>query len=242
MADPQPRPSRVRPRRGAGARTAASRSAGAVREGTTRKPARPPRAGATTLVLGCGALATELLELVRVNGLDHVEVRCLPAALHNLPMEIPAAVDTALGELKDGYEQVFLAYADCGTAGRLDEVLARHGVERLPGAHCYAFFAGLPEWQAIHDENPGTFYLTDFLARSFESLVVRGLGLDERPDLRELYFANYTRLVYLAQREDPILLERARAAAATLGVTFEHRVTGYGELATAIGRLGRPAS
>lgn len=229
MAVPSPRPSRVRSRRRAAAPSAQDRP---------RTPARPPRDGATTLVLGCGALAQELLELVRVNRLDHVEVRCLPASLHNLPGEIPGEVDRALDELKGGYEHTFLAYADCGTAGALDTVLERHGVERLPGAHCYAFFAGLPEWQAIHDENPGTFYLTDFLARSFENLVIRGLGMDTRPELAELYFSNYSRLVYLSQRDDEDLMARARGAADRLGLAFEHRRTGYGELATAMRRLG----
>jgi hypothetical protein len=199
---------------------------------------RPPRDGATTLVLGCGALAQELLAVVKANGLADIEVRCLPAPLHNHPDLIAGAVDEALIALAPGYERTFVAYADCGTAGALDAVLDKHGVDRLPGAHCYAFYAGLPAFDAIHNAEPGTFYLTDFLARSFDSLVVGGLGLDRHPHLLESYFGNYTRLVYLSQREDPELLERARRAADRLGLRFEHIPTGYGELGVEILALG----
>jgi hypothetical protein len=202
---------------------------------------RPPRQGATTLVLGCGALAQELLAVVRANDLDEIEVRCLPAPLHNHPDLIAGAVDEALTALAPGYERVFVAYADCGTAGALDAVLDRHEVERLPGAHCYAFYAGLPAFDAIHNAEPGTFYLTDFLARSFDTLVVAGLGLDRHPHLLESYFGNYTRLVYLSQRDDPELLEKARRAAERLDLRFEHVRTGYGELGVRIAALGAGA-
>jgi len=203
---------------------------------------RPPREGATTLVLGCGALAQELLAVVRANGLDEIEVRCLPAPLHNQPDLIAGAVDEALTALAPGYQRTFVAYADCGTAGALDTVLEKHGVARLPGAHCYAFYAGLPAFDAIHSSEPGTFYLTDFLARSFETLVIGGLGLDRHPHLLADYFGNYTRLVYLSQREDPDLLERARRAAERLDLTFQHIPTGYGELGTRIVALAERRS
>ena len=207
----------------------------------TERGPRPPassQAFARTLVLGCGALARELLELVERNGLaGAVDVRCLPAQLHNRPEEIAPAVDAKLGELAAGYDRMFVAYADCGTGGALDAVLARHGAERLPGAHCYAAYAGLAEFAALAEEEPGTFYLTDFLARSFDALVVRGLGLDRHPELLPVYFAGYRRVVYLSQHEDPEVLEMARRAAARLGLAFEHRPTGYGELGTAMARL-----
>ncbi len=200
----------------------------------TASQARP-----STLVLGCGALARELLELVDRNGLrGDVDVRCLPAPLHNRPEKIGPLLDTTLAEVVPEYARVFVAYADCGTGGEVARVAERHGVEILPGAHCYAFYAGLPEFDAIAAEDPGTFYLTDFLARSFESLVYKGLGLDRRPELRDAYFGNYTRLLYLSQREDPELLAHAQRAADMLGLAFEHRSTGYGELAAAIARLG----
>jgi hypothetical protein len=190
----------------------------------------PAAPGARLLILACGAIAREVLAVVGLNGWQHVDVRCLPAKLHSTPDRIADAVDRKLTELSGAYEQVFVAYADCGTAGALDRVLERHGVERLPGAHCYGFFAGNEEWLAMHDEEPGTFYLTDFLARHFEALVIRGLGLDRHPELLDAIFGNYTRVVYLAQTDDVDLLERARAAAERIGLGFVHRRTGYGEL------------
>jgi hypothetical protein len=189
------------------------------------------------LVLACGAIAREVLAVIAMNGWDHVTVRCLPAKLHSTPQQIPAAVDAKLTELAGRYRQVFVAYADCGTGGALDPVLERHGVERLPGAHCYGFLAGNATWDAIQEEDPATFYLTVFLARHFEALVIRGLNLDEHPELEPLVFGNYRRLVYLAQTDDPDLLHRARAAADRLGLAFEHRRTGYGELVPALRRF-----
>jgi len=178
-----------------------------------------------------------VLAVVQLNGWQHVDVRCLPAALHNTPRRIAAAVEAVLEELAPRYDRVFVAYADCGTAGELDRVLERYGAERLPGAHCYATFAGLAEWDALQDEEPGTFYLTDFLARHFESLVARALGLDRCPELASEIFGNYRRLVYLSQTDDPALLESALAAAERLGLEFEHRPTGYGGLTSSLGRF-----
>jgi hypothetical protein len=198
--------------------------------------------GQRVLVLGCGALARELLAVVRTGGWSHVDVRCLPASLHSTPRRIPAAVDEELRRLRSRYDRVFVAYADCGTAGGLGEVLGRHGADRLPGAHCYAAFAGPAAWEALQAEEPGTYYLTDFLARHFDSLVVRPLGLDRYPDLVEVVFGNYRRLVYLAQTEDPELEERARRAARRLGLAFELRRTGYGRLQTAVARFAEKAA
>ena len=197
--------------------------------------------GASVLVLACGAIAREVLAVVALNGWTHVDVRCLPAKLHVTPALIPAAVDAKLRELRGRYEHVLVAYADCGTAGALDPVLAAHGVERLPGPHCYAFFAGGAAWEALQEEEPGTFYLTDFLARHVDALVFRPLGLDRHPELRDEIFGNYRRLVYLAQTDDPALLERAREAAERLGLAFELRRTGYGELEGALVRVAAGA-
>jgi hypothetical protein len=196
---------------------------------------------ASTLVIGCGALGRELTELARRDGLGSIEIRCLPASLHNAPGGIPAAVDAKLREARGRYDRVFVAYGDCGTGGELDRVLERHGVERLPGAHCYATYAGLAAFDRMAEEEPGTFYLTDFLARSFDALVIRGLGLDRHPELLGTYFAGYRRVVYLSQREDPALLAAARRAADRLGLAFEHRPTGYGELGAAVARLATEA-
>lgn len=196
---------------------------------TSRRP--------SILILACGALAREVLALVRLNRWEHVDVVCLPAKLHLFPGRIAPAVDEKLSELAPRYDRAFVAYADCGTAGELDRVLARHDVERLPGLHCYAFFAGEAAWEALQDAEPGTFYLTDFLARHFDALVVRSLGLDRYPELVEDVFGNYRRLVFLAQTDDPALAAQACAAAERLGLAYERRFTGYGELTPALTRF-----
>src|SRR5215207_6883525 len=188
------------------------------------------------LVIGCGALANELVELTRRAGLPAMDLTCLPASLHNRPERIPAAVRAKIrGARTQGYDRIFAAYADCGTGGLLDVVLEEEGVTRLEGAHCYEVYAGRAAFAALHDAEPGTFYLTDYLVRNFERLVVRGLGLDRHPELLPLYFGNYRRLVYLAQTDDPQLSAGAEAAAARLGgLDFERRLVGLGELAPTI--------
>ena len=186
------------------------------------------------LVLACGAIAREVLAVIELNGWSHVDVRCLPAKLHARPERIPAAVDAKLRELAPRYERVFVAYADCGTGGALDPVLERHGVERLPGAHCYGFLAGNDVWDAIHEEDPATFYLTDFLARHFDALVVRALRLDTHPELKPLVFGNYRRLVYLAQAPKPDAEAKAQAVAERLGLECVVRQTGLGGLAESL--------
>jgi hypothetical protein len=186
------------------------------------------------LVIGCGALARELVAVIDQAGLANVDLTCLPATLHNRPGGIPAAVRAKIQEARPRYERIFIAYADCGTGGLLDRMLADEDVERLPGAHCYEFYAGTPAFTAMTDEDPATFFLTDFLARNFDRLVIRGLGLDRHPELLETYFGNYHRLVYLAQTQDPALVVAARRAARRLGLAFELRRTGYGDLATSL--------
>jgi hypothetical protein len=186
------------------------------------------------LVIGCGALARELVAVIDQAGLDSVDLTCLPATLHNRPGGIPALVREKINEARPRYQHIFVAYADCGTGGLLDSMLKDEGVERLPGAHCYEFYAGAAAFAAITDEELGTFFLTDFLARNFDRLVIKGLGLDRHPELLGTYFGNYTRLVFLAQTEDPALVAAARRAARRLGLAFEHRRTGYGDLATSV--------
>jgi Protein of unknown function (DUF1638) len=190
------------------------------------------------LVIACGAIAREVLAVIRLNGWTNVTLRCLPGKLHNTPQWIAGRVDEKLREAQaeGGWERVFVAYGDCGTGGELDRVLAAHGAERLPGDHCYAFFAGVDDWLAMHEAEPRTFYLTDFLCRHFDRFVVEGLGLDEHPELLPAYFGNYVRLVYLAQSRSPALLRRAREAAAYLGLELEVRHTGYGDLRPALER------
>ena len=178
------------------------------------------------LLLACGALASELVAIRRRNGWDHLRIQCLPAELHNTPEKIPAAVEAALKTCKEQYERVFVAYADCGTGGQLDKVLDRYGVNRLPGAHCYEFYSGGDVFAALADEEPGTFYLTDFLVRHFDRLVVEGLGLDRHPELKAQYFGNYRRLVYLVQDPSRALTERARDCADFLGLDYSEVLTG----------------
>jgi len=184
--------------------------------------------GRSVLLLACGALAREILTLKRLGGWDHVAVECLPSHLHNTPWEIPEAVRAKLEEVKDSYDEVFVAYADCGTGGRLDAVLEEYGVERLPGAHCYEFYAGAERFAAVQETEIGTFYLTDFMVRQFDAIVIRGLGLDRHPELGSVYFENYRRVVYLAQTDSPELAAKARRCAEQLGLEFEIHFTGLG--------------
>jgi hypothetical protein len=186
-----------------------------------------------SLVIACGALAREIVSITRQ--LPNVEVACLPAELHNRPGGIPGAVRGRIADARaDGFDHILVAYADCGTGGLLDRVLAEERVDRLPGAHCYEFYAGSAAFAALAEEEVGTFYLTDFLARNFDRLVWRGLGLDRHPELLADYFGNYRRLVYLAQTDDPALGDAARAAADRLGLTFEPRMTGLGDLGASV--------
>ena len=185
----------------------------------------------TTLIIACGALARELMHLKRANRLDHLTIACLPAILHNRPEQIAPRVQAKIRAARRKFDRIICGYGDCGTRGELDRVLAEERVERIGGAHCYAFFAGAADFDALMDDVPGTFFLTDYLVRHFDRLVVKGLGLDRFPQLRDDYFQNYKRVVYLAQCADAGLQARAEQAAARLGLAFEMRLTGLGGLA-----------
>ena len=187
-----------------------------------------------TLIIACGALAREIDALKRANGWDQLQVQCLDAALHNRPKSIPAKVEALLEKHFHQYERVFVAYADCGTGGALDTVLARWGVSRLPGAHCYEVFATSPIFHALAAAEPGTFYLTDFLARHFDRLVIEDLKLDTHPVLQDMLFGHYQRVVYLAQTDDPNLRAKAQQAADRLGLSFEVLETGLTSLESAL--------
>jgi len=193
--------------------------------GLFEAPARA-QAKAGTLVIACGALANELVAVIRLNGWRHIAVTCLPAILHNRPDRISEAVRGKIRANRDRYSRILCLYGDCGTGGRLDDMLAEEGIERIEGAHCYAFYAGLAEFEAMMEEEIGTFFLTDYLVRFFDRLVMEGLGLDRYPELHADYFGHYRRVVWLAQAPDAELEARARAAAAKLGLPLEKRVTG----------------
>lgn len=185
------------------------------------------------LLLACGALAREILALKDLNGWGHLDMACLPAKLHNTPKEIPDAVrDKIRWARSEGYEKVFVVYADCGTGGLLDRVCEEEQVERIEGPHCYSFFDGNEAFAERAEAGEITsFYLTDFLARQFDTLVWKGFGLDRHPDMPGMVFANYEKIVYLAQTDDPTLEAKAREAADRLGLAFELRRSGYGDLA-----------
>ena len=190
-----------------------------------------------------------MVAIVRQAALTNVTITCLPATLHNRPGGIPDAVRRKIRAGRLTHDRIFVAYADCGTGGLLDRVLEEEGVERLAGAHCYEIYAGRGAFDALMDEELGTFFLTDFLARNADRLIIRGLGLDRHPELLSAYFGNYRRLVYLAQSDDPALVASARRTAKRLGLAFELRPTGFGELAPALiaaagmaGSTGAPAT
>ena len=194
-----------------------------------------------TLLIACGALGREIAALRRANGWQSVDVRCLPAQLHNRPERIAPAVRDEIRAHRDRYQKIFVVYADCGTGGALDAVLREEGVERLPGAHCYEFLATPKVFAELSEAEPGTFYLTDFLLRHFERLVIRTLGIDRHPELAAEYFRNYKKLVYLSQSETPGAIERARQIADSFGFAFEYRFTGYGDLGTRLTALAAQA-
>lgn len=191
----------------------------------------------SVLILACGALANEILALIRLNGWDHMSLTCLPAILHNSPEKIPDAVRAAVGKHRDAYDHVFLAYADCGTGGQLDALCDELGIQMIRGPHCYSFFEGNDAFSARAEGEIDVFYLTDFLARGFESFVIKPLGLDRHPQLRDMYFGHYTKLIYLAQTDNPELDKMAETAAERLGLAYERRFTGYGDLASALSGL-----
>lgn len=185
------------------------------------------------LLLACGALAREILALISLNGWVHLELKCLPAKLHLFPERIPQAVKEAVevAQASGVYRSIYVVYADCGTGGLLDKVCDELGVQRIAGPHCYSFFDGNEAFARRAGDEMTAFYLTDFLVKQFDAFVWKPMGLDRHPQLRDMLFGNYTTLIYLAQEDKPELIEMAREQAARLGLRFEHRATGYGELA-----------
>lgn len=186
--------------------------------------------GGRVLLLACGALAREILALIKVNGWSHMDLQCLPANLHLTPEKIPDAVEAVVVKSRDKYDEIFVVYADCGTGGLLKARCDELGVKMAEGPHCYSFFEG-NEIFAAHAESEFTaFYLTDFLVRQFDSFVWKPMGLDRHPQLRDMLFGNYEKLVYLAQTNQPDLDALAEEAAERLGLAYERRYTGYGDL------------
>ncbi|MGR3913577.1 MAG: DUF1638 domain-containing protein [Gammaproteobacteria bacterium] len=202
---------------------------------------RPAAGGARVLVIACGALAHDLVRVRQANHWEHLDIQCLPAELHNYPQRITPAVREKIHAARATYQHIFVAYADCGSGGALDRMLAEEGIERLPGSHCYETFAGAKKFAALHEAELGSFYLTDFLARHFQRIIVRGLGLDRHPELRDIYFAHYKKLVFLDQTGAPELAAEAVRAARFLGLEYQHVATGDAELRAAL-RVTVPAA
>jgi len=194
-------------------------------------------AGGKSLIIACGALAREILALKELNGWEHMDLTCLPAIYHVHPEKITDAVETAVLKHKTDYAQIFIAYADCGTGGLLAAKCAELGVELIQGPHCYSFFEGNAAFEKISEDEFTAFYLTDFLVRQFDAFVIKPMGLDRHPELRDMYFGNYEKLVYQAQTDNPELTEKAKLCAARLGLRFERRFTGYGDLETALAQV-----
>jgi len=191
----------------------------------------------STLVIACGAIAHELVAVCEANQLNHLDIQCLPAEWHNTPDKIAPRVDELLTERSASYESAYVAYADCGTGGHLDTVIERHGVKRLPGAHCYAFFTGIDEFNTMAEDELGTFFLTDYLALNFDRLIYCGLGIDRYPELMSSYFGHYTRMVYLAQSDSPDALSAAEEAAASLKLPLQVHRTGLAPFESALANI-----
>ena len=186
-------------------------------------------------IIACGMIAREVLAVNQQLGFDHIDLKCLPAGYHHHPEKIAPAMDRAIIEARsEGYEHVFVGYADCGTGGELDKVCEKHGVARIEGPHCFSFYLGNQAFAEAEEDYLTTFFITDFLARHFETFMKQPLGLDKNPELLGMYFGNYTRALYIAQSEDAELEKNAREAAEFLGLDYEYRFTGYGDLTSAI--------
>lgn len=189
------------------------------------------------LLIACGALAREILDLKKANDWDHMDLTCLPANLHLYPEKITKAVQAAVAKHRADYGEIFIVYADCGTGGLLQAACEKMGVQMVAGPHCYSFFEGNEKFAVQSESEFTSFYLTDFLVRQFDAFVIKPMGLDKHPELRDMYFGNYEKLVYQAQTDDPTLTKKAKEAAKTLGLAFERRYTGYGDLEVALKAL-----
>jgi len=191
------------------------------------------------MIIACGALAREIVHFRDLHTVPAFDIACLPASIHNAPQLIPERVRAKIREYRGSYARILVAFADCGTGGLLDKVLREEDVERIGGPHCYAFYSGQTAFRDLAEEEIGTLYLTDYMVRHFDKLIMEGLGLDRFPHLRDEYFGNYARCLYIAQTDDPSLQTKARQAARRLGLTYAYRFVGYGELEAFLARAVR---
>ncbi len=201
------------------------------------------RGNGSTLLIACGALAREIVDLIELNAWHHLDVTCLPAKLHHTPEKIPEAIRQKIRTNRDAYRKIYVLYGDCGTGGLLDKVLAEEGnIERIEGPHCFSFFAGNEIFQSRAEDDLTTFYLTDYFCRHFDKFVWQALGLDRREDMAEFVFGNYRKIVYMPQVENAELMDKAKEIADRLGLEFEHRFTGYGDMETFMRKANEVAS
>ncbi|TMV89720.1 DUF1638 domain-containing protein [Thioclava sp. BHET1] len=210
-----------------------------IADATLTEAGLEPRGTGRLLLIACGALAREILDLKRLNGWDHIDLTCLPAKLHLYPEKITEAVSAAVTKHRAQYDRIFVVYADCGTGGQLWDKCKELGVEMIEGPHCYSFFEGNTRFAESAETEITAFYLTDFLVRQFDAFVWRPMGFDRHPELIGMMFGNYERLIYQAQTDDPALDQAARAAAERLGLAYQRRFTGYGDLAHALTRFAK---
>ena len=188
-----------------------------------------------SLVIACGALANELYTIKAMNKWEHYDVQCLDAKLHNRPDLITPKLAEVITKKGESYSQILIGYADCGTNGAIDSLIETDSrLERLSGPHCFSFFIGEKEYKRLSEQEPGTFWLTDFLVRHFDSMVIKTLGLDKHPELRDVYFSNYTTATYLSQISEEKLLHSAKKCSDKLGLEFRHIHTGFGAFEQAL--------
>ena len=206
-------------------------------EDLTRDGLKAEAAMGRILLIACGALAREILDLQKANGWDHMVLTCLPAIYHLHPEKIPGEVRRIVAEKGAGFQQIFVVYADCGTGGMLQKTCDELDVEMVQGPHCYSFYEGNDRFAELSENEFTSFYLTDFLVRQFDAFIMKPMGLDKHPELRDMIFGNYEKLVYQAQIEDPALKAKAAECAERLGLEFEYRFTGYGDLKSALNAL-----
>ncbi len=196
-------------------------------------------ADAPAVIICCSALMRDILSVCKANKWTHLDVQCISAEVHNYPQRITTEVKALIDIAKAKQQQIFVAFADCGTGGLLDALLEQEQVERIQGAHCYEFFAGSEQFDQMQEAELGTFYLTDFLVRHFDRLIIRGLGIDQKPSLEPIFFGSYRKLLYLSQSEDPELQEMAQAAARRLGLDYEYKYTGTKGLLTPLAQFNQ---
>lgn len=190
-----------------------------------------------SLIIACGALSHEIVELIRLNQWDHLKLTCLPAYWHHHPERIPAGLRNKIKENRARFDKIYVMYGDCGTWGEIDRVVEEEGAERIEGPHCFSFLMGNEAFEAYANDDITTFYLSDFFCRYFDKFVWEALGLNRRDDMVDFVFGNYKKVIYIAQTDDPELREKSREIAKRLKLDYEYRFTGYGDMGRVMSQI-----